>query len=220
MHQPFRFRRVRNGQDDEVRARQQRVQFIGRIQLVDTCWPVVLARVHTDDAHAEGAAFGRRLRANPAHADNQRGGLRQMDHSSVESVGSPLVSKLARNVALEPTRERQDEGHDVRGDVLVEDAALVGDHHGVVDELVIVEARRGGNGRRLQPLQLPGLAQHVGRQRPERRIGVDDLLTRIPRRFGDDDVERGHLLGERDCPTTGGLALRRQKHKLGHRPSG
>ena len=127
------------------------------------------------------------------------------------------MTQLARNVAVKAARERQDEGHDVRRDVFVEDAALIGDDDRVLDELRVVEAGRRRNGWRLQPLQLACLAQHVGRQGPEGGVGIDDLLARLVGRFGDDHVEGGRPLRERGRPAAGDLALGWQKHKLGHR---
>ena len=95
--------------------------------------------------------------------------------------------------------------------------ALIGDDDRVLDELRVVKAGRWRNGRRLKPLQLLCLAQHVGWQRSEGRVGVDDLLPRLVRRFGDDHVEGGRPLRECGRPAAGDLALGWQKDKLGHR---
>ena len=61
------------------------------------------------------------------------------------------MPQLLGDIVLQAAGEGQHEGHDVRGDVLVEDATEVRDHDRMGDQLREVIARRWGDGRGLEP---------------------------------------------------------------------
>jgi len=84
--------------------------------------------------HAKRGGEARGLRADPAHADDERGGLRQVDHAAIVRLPAPLAPELPRQVVLEPARERQDERHDVRADVVVVDLSEIRHHDGMSDQ--------------------------------------------------------------------------------------
>src|SRR6266851_2989908 len=72
--------------------------------------------------------------------------------------GPPLAPELQRQVVVEPAREREHEGHDVRADVVVVDLAEVGDHRRVRDQLVVIVAGGRRSLRGLEPAEPAGLA--------------------------------------------------------------
>jgi hypothetical protein len=128
-----------------------------------------------------------------------------------------LSPELLRDVAMQAARERQDEGHDVRADVVVEDLAEVRHDHRVRDELRIVVP--GGRRRlgRLEPAQPRRLAQQAGRHRAERGLGVAHHPRGLGRILGDHDGERGQRGGDAGSPRARRRRLRRQhQERDGH----
>ena len=112
--------------------------------------------------HAERRQQPRRLRADPADADDQRGRLRQMHHiAGLPRRLLPLAAQLLRNVHVQPAREGQHESHDMRADMIVEDFPEIGDLHRVRDQFGIVITRRRRDLRRLQPAQFRRPCQQV-----------------------------------------------------------
>ena len=63
------------------------------------------------------------------------------------------------------------------------------------DQLGVVIPGRGCCLRRLQPAQPLGLAQQVGRDRPEYGIGMSNHLRGVRMIFGDNDLELRHCGG-------------------------
>ena len=55
---------------------------------------------------------------------------------------------------MQPAREGENERHDVRADMVIEDLAEICHHGGVRDQLGVVPAGRRGRLRRLNPAQL------------------------------------------------------------------
>ncbi len=155
VHQPFGFRRVGDGQDDEVSARQLLVERLRRMHLGHTFGQVAAPGVDADHSHAEGSAQSGGFGTDPPDTDDQRRRLRKVDDSSVQWIRSPLMPHLEREVMVQAAGEGEHECHDVRGDMLVEDAPEIGHDHRVLDELREVEPGRRRNRRRLKPLQLP-----------------------------------------------------------------
>ena len=84
------------------------------------------AAVDADHAHAEGLAQARRLAADAADAEDQRGALGQVHDAGVERARRVLAAHLLRQVVVQAAREREHERHDVRADVIVEDLAEIG----------------------------------------------------------------------------------------------
>ena len=112
----------------------------------------------------------------------------------------------------------------MRADMVVVDLAEIGDRQRMRDQLRIVVAGRRRRLRRLQPAQLPGLAQQRGRDRTKGGLGGRDRLLGAHRVFGDDDLELGQCGGKARAPFARFRRLRRQHQELcGHRqdpPSG
>ena len=148
-------------------------------------------RVDADHAHAEGLRQPRRLAADAAHAHDQRGGLGQVHHAGIGRRGPPLAPELERQVVVEPAREREHEGHDVRADVVVVDLAEVGDHHRVRDQLVVIVAGGRRGLRRLEPPEAPGLAEQRRRRGAEGGLGAADLARGVRFVLRDDDGQLG-----------------------------
>ena len=160
---PFGRRRMRDRHDDEVGAaaaarRARRADAARRHPRGASLRRASIA----DHPHAEGLAQARRLAADAAHADDQRRRLGQMHDAGVERLGLLFAAHLLRQVVVQAAREGQHEGHDVRADVIVEDLAEVGDHHGVRDQLGIVVPGRRRRLRRLQPAQAARRASTSG----------------------------------------------------------
>ncbi len=63
-------------------------------------------------------------------------------HSSIQ---------LLRQILMQPAREGEDERHDVRADMVIEDLAEICHHGGVRDQLRVVPAGRRGRLRCLNP---------------------------------------------------------------------
>src|SRR5438105_10779436 len=122
---------------------------------------VFTSSVEANHAHAKCGAQLCGLRANAAHADNERGGLRQVDDARVKLRWLPLMPQLLRNVVVESASERQHKRHDVRGYVLVENAAEIRHNHRMGNELWKIVASRRRNCWRLQPPQLVGPGEQV-----------------------------------------------------------
>ena len=171
VHEPLGGRRVRHREDDEVGQRQERVQRVGPVEL------------RAPRAAPRAGARRRRSRAcrRPRRAAPPRAPMPPTPTISAVASGRwitpgvlrqrpPLAPELLRQVDVQPPRERQHEGHDVRADVVVVDLAEVGDDHRMRDQLRIVEPRRRRRLRRLQPPQPRRMLQQRRRQRPERRL--------------------------------------------------
>ncbi len=148
--------------------------------------------------------------------DDERGRFRQVDDAGVQRRRGPFVADLVRKIVLEAAGEGEHEGHDVRGDVVVEDAAEVGDRYRVGDELRRVIARWRGDGRPLQPLQLARHTHQLGRDRAKRGIGIGDLAPGIVQILGHHDAQFRHFRSHRRGPSASKVPLRRQKHQFRH----
>ena len=122
---------------------------------------------------------------------------------------------------MQPAREGQDEGHDVRADVVVVDLAEIGDDHRVGDQLRVVPA--GGRRRlgRLKPAQARGRGQERAREGAVGAVGLGDGPRGLARVLRHDDGHLGDVEGETLRPLVRQLGLRRQHEKGGggHRVS-
>ncbi len=90
VHEVLGRRRMRHGQDDEVRQRQQRVERLGPVELQHARGRFATPRVDAHDVHPERRRKPCRLAADPADADDQCRGLRQVDHPAVVGFPPPL----------------------------------------------------------------------------------------------------------------------------------
>ena len=96
----------------------------------------------------------RRCRRRPRSARWPRAGARRRCRRRL----LPLAAQLLREVVVQPAREGEHEGHDVRADVIVVDLAEVGDDDRMRDQLRVVVAGGRRGLRRLEPAEPPGLA--------------------------------------------------------------
>ena len=179
---------MRHGQDHEIGLRQQRIQFVGAVQFGDPRRLVAAALVDAQDPHAERRAEPRDLAADAADPDDQRGGLGQVDHTLVLPRLPPFAAQLLRDVALQAAGEGQHKRHHMRADMVVVDFAKIGDLDRVGDQLGIVVAGRRGRLRRLQPSEVPGLAQQFGRDRAKRGLGGGDRALGLGPVLGHHDL--------------------------------
>ncbi len=185
------------------------------MQLGNSRRRVAAALVDADDPHSESGGEPRHLAADAADADDQCGCLGQMDDAGIPRQFLPFAAHLLGNVVVQPAGKGQHKGHHMGADVVVVDLAEIGDRHRMRDQLgVVIPGRRCGL-RRLQPAQPLGLAQQVGRDRPEYGIGMSNHLRRMRVVFGNNDLELGHRGGEARPPLAGLIGLRRQHHEFG-----
>jgi hypothetical protein len=146
----------------------------GPVQLQHARRRFTTPRVDAHDVHPERGREPCRLAADPADADDQRRGLRQVDHAAVIGLPPPLSPQLSRKVVVESAGERQDERHDVGADVVVVDLAEIGHGRRVSDQRRRIVAGRRRRLRRLEPAQAPGIPDQRVRHRAECRLGFAD----------------------------------------------
>ena len=79
--------------------------------------------------------------ANAPHADDQRGGLAQVDIGMPAGVLVPAPLPLRLQVVRQPTRQRQHKHENVMADVVEVDPARVAHHHRVGNQRGVVIAR-------------------------------------------------------------------------------
>src|ERR1700694_1105569 len=102
-----------------------------------------------------------------------------MDDTCVQGSGRPFMLTLEREILVEPAGKGEHEGHDVRGDVLIENAAKVGDGDWMSYQLRRVVPSRRRNGGRLEPLQPVRRLHQLRRQSSKSSISVGDLSSSI-----------------------------------------
>src|SRR5262245_59469830 len=117
----------------------------------------------------------RRLAANAADAKDEGDRLRQMHNTGIMRPGCIFAAHLLWQVVGKAPREREDEGHDGRADVIVEYLAKICGHHRVGDKLRVVETGRRGDLRGLEPPEASGRTQHLRRYGTERGLGLGDV---------------------------------------------
>ena len=98
VHEALGGRRVRHGQNHEVRARQLVVEPVGVVQLFDA-WRLVLApAIDADHGDTECRGQPRRLGADAADPDDEGSGFRQVDDVAGLPPGrTPLAAQLLRD---------------------------------------------------------------------------------------------------------------------------
>ena len=187
VHESFGRRRVRHRQDHEVGAGQERVERIGRMQLGHAGRHVAAPAVDADHAHAERRAT--RAVSAPMPPTPTISAVDSARWMTPVSSGRLCHSRRSwlRQVVVEPAREGEHEGHDVRGDVIVEDLAEIGDRDRVRDELGVVVAGGRRGLRRLEPAEprrvlrsAAGMVPNAASAWPMARAACSDVL-------GDDD---------------------------------
>ncbi len=155
-----------------------------------------------------------RLGADAAHADDEGGGLEQVDCPYSCVFRGPGTAELLGQVVLEAAGEGQHEGHDVRSDVVVIDAPEVRDRHRVLDQFSRVVARRRCGCRGLQPAQLLALFEYAVREGAVGGVGILDLLLYRSYIVNNHNLYLGQRLAEPAGPASGGIALRGSRSSL------
>jgi len=217
VHEALGRRRMRHGEDDEIGARQKGIERLGTVKLHHAGRRIPPARVHPDHPHPEGGGEPRGLRADPAHAHHERRGLGQVDDPGVERRRAPHSLELSRQVQVQPAREGQEEGHDVRADMVIVDLAEIGHDRRVRDQLRVVPP--GGRRRlgRLDPAEPRGLLQEPARHGAVRGLRLADGPRHGTLVLGDDHGEPGKCHGEPLGPIARSRCLRRQhEESRGH----
>ena len=108
------------------------MQSVGRQHLFHTRGRLRTASVNPQHGHAESRAQACSLAPYAADANDEGGGCQQVN-DVVFGAWAPLAQNLARNVMVQAARKRQDEGHDVGTNVVVENFALIGDNDVFID---------------------------------------------------------------------------------------
>ena len=112
----------------------------------------------------------------------------------------PNAGHLLGDIHLQPAGEGQQQGHDVRADVVVVDLPRVGDHHVAFDErLVVIAGARAGLGAG-DPLEVVGAFEEFGDDVAEGRVGVADHLHGLADGGADLDVDVGDFLAQQVGP--------------------
>jgi hypothetical protein len=211
VHEALGGRRVGHCQHHEVGEREQRIERVRSVQLPDAGRRVTPARVHAGHVHPEGLHQPRRFGADAAHADDQRGGVGQVDDAArFPALRAPFTLELPREVVVKAARERQDERHDVRADEIVVDLAEVRDRDRMRDQRGRVVSGRRRRLRRLEPPEPRGLAEQAVGDGAEGGLGVADDAGGVRLGLGDGHRELGDGGGEARGPLASLVRLRRQ----------
>ena len=176
VEEAFGRRRMRHRQDHEIRARQQLVQGLRRMQLGHPAGRRRAACIGRQHGHAESREQARGLGTDAAQADDQGRRFGQMhDIAGLHRALLPLAAQLLRNEHVQPAGKGQHECQDVGADMVVVDLTEVRDAHRMADQLGIVVAGRRRRLGRLQPAQVRGLRQELLAEPAEGCFRVDDL---------------------------------------------
>ena len=140
--------------DDEVGPSQVLVQIGWAVEFVDALRCLGDARINADDAHAEMRTMACRGPADAADADNEGGGFGQVHRITALAALEPFAAELGREIALHAAGKDQHKSHYVVADVIVVDAARIGDGDRTGNQFGKIKARTGAGGRAGQPVQL------------------------------------------------------------------
>ena len=160
--------------------------------------------VNADYGHAEFGAEAGGFSADAADADNEGGGVGQVDYLV---AGFPLGVDLLSDVGVQAAREGEDVGHDVVGYVVVVDVAGVGDGYVAVYEVgVVVSGGWAGLGAGY-PAQVVSLFEDFGDDVSEGGVGFAYHLHGLADGAGYVDFDVGDGFPEHGGPEVYALAV-------------